>query len=98
MLFAEDNGYNDDAYVSSVQFRNARLSDAAIAALGAPSANKIPGALCVSRQGANVIVNWSGSSLQSADNVNGPWTTILGAPKPYQVPAPLGAQKFYRAQ
>jgi hypothetical protein len=98
LLFAEDNGYNNDTYVSSVQFRNNRLSDVALAALGGPDASKIPGALCVSISGGNVVVNWSGTVLQSADNVTGPWTTIAGAAKPYQVPTPLGAMKFYRAQ
>ncbi len=98
LLFAEDNGYNNDTYVSSVQFRRGRLSDFAIAAMGGPTVNKIPGALCVSFQGGQVIVHWSGTNLQSADSVNGPWTTIVGAAKPYQVPAPLGAKKFYRAQ
>jgi len=97
LLFAEDNGYNNDAYVSSVQFRNGRLSDAAIAAMGGPAAGKIPGAICVSIQGGNVIVQWSGTVLQAADNVTGPWTTISGAAKPYQVPVPLGAKKFYRS-
>jgi hypothetical protein len=97
LLFAEDNGYNNDAYVSSVQFRSGRLSDAALAAMGGPTADKIPGAICASEQGANVIIKWSGTTLQSADSVNGPWTTVAGAAKPYQVPAPLAAKKFYRS-
>jgi hypothetical protein len=97
LLFAEDSGYNNDAYVSSVQFRRGRLSDAAIVAMGGPTANKIPGAICVSQQGGNVIVHWSGTTLQSADNVTGPWTTVAGAAKPYQVPTPLAAKKFYRS-
>lgn len=98
LLFAEDNGYNNDAYVSSIQFRPGRLSDVAIAAMGGPTANKIPGAICVSEQAGNVTIQWSGSVLQSADNLNGPWTTVDGAAKPYQVPVPLGAQKLYRAE
>jgi hypothetical protein len=98
LLFAEDNGYNNDAYVSSVQFRSGRLSDSAIAAMGGPTVNKIPGAICVSEQVGSVIIQWSGSVLQSADNLSGPWTTIAGATKPYQVPTPLGAKKFYRSE
>jgi hypothetical protein len=97
LLFAENNGFNNDAYVSSVQFRNGRLSDAAIAAMGGPTVNKVPGAICSSLQGNNVIIKWSGSVLQSADSVTGPWTTNVGAAKPYQVPAPLAAKKFYRS-
>ncbi len=98
LLFAEDNGYNNDAYVSSVQFRAGRLSDAAIAAMGSPTVNKIPGTICVSEQAGNVIIQWSGNVLQSADSPIGPWTTVVGAAKPYQVPAPLAAKKFYRAE
>jgi hypothetical protein len=97
LLFAEDNGYNNDTYVSSVQFRNGRLSDVALAAMGGPTVTKIPGAICVSISGGNVIVQWTGTVLQSADNISGPWTTIAGAAKPYQVPLPLGARKFYRS-
>jgi hypothetical protein len=98
LLFAEDNGYNNDAYVSSVQFRPGRLSDAAIGAMGGPKAAKIPGAICVFEQAGNVIVQWSGTTLLSADELTGPWTPVAGAAKPYQVPAPLSAKKFYRAE
>jgi hypothetical protein len=36
--------------------------------------------------------------LEQADDPAGPWNTISGATKPYQVPTPLGAQKFYRSR
>lgn len=98
LLFAEDNGYNNDAYVSSIQFRPGRLSDAALAAMGGPTADKIPGPISVSQQGGNIIIRWSGTFLQSADELTGPWTTIAGATQPYQVPAPLDAKKFYRSE
>jgi len=98
LLFAEDNGYNNDAYVSSVQFRPGRLSDAALAAMGGPTAGKVPGAICVSEQGGNVTVQWSGTTLRSADELTGPWTAVTGAARPYQVPAPLDSKKFYRAE
>jgi hypothetical protein len=65
--------------------------------MGGPTVNKVPGAICSSLQGNNVIIKWSGSVLQSADSVTGPWTTNVGAAKPYQVPAPLAAKKFYRS-
>jgi hypothetical protein len=74
------------------------LSDTAIAAMGGPTANKIPGAICVSQPAGNIIIQWSGSLLQSADSLGGPWTTVVGAARPYQVPAPLGAKKFYRSE
>jgi hypothetical protein len=101
LLFAEDNGYNNDAYVSSVQFRSGRLSDAAIAAMGGPSADKIPaqiGKVFVYQQGGNIFIQWRGNTLMSADDIAGPWTPVSGATKPYQVPAPLDEKKFYRAE
>jgi hypothetical protein len=97
LLFAENNGYNNEAYVSSVQFRNGRLSDAAIAAMGGPTASKIPGAICANAQGANVVIHWSGTTLKSADSLAGPWTTIVGAAKPYIATGPLADKKFYRS-
>jgi hypothetical protein len=101
LLFAEDNGYNNDAYVSSVQFRSGRLSDAAIAAMGGPSADKIPapiGKVFVYQQGGNIFIQWRGNTLLSADDITGPWTPVIGATKPYQVPTPLDEKKFYRAE
>jgi hypothetical protein len=101
LLFAEDNGYNNDAYVSSVQFRSGRLSDAAIGAMGGPSADKIPapiGKVFVYQQGGNIFIQWRGNTLLSADDIAGPWAPVSGATKPYQVLAPLDEKKFYRAQ
>jgi hypothetical protein len=98
LLFADNDGDNSYAFVSSVQIRNGRFSDAAIAALGAPTAGKIPGAICIGRQGANLSIRWSGNALQTANDVTGPWTTIVGATKPFVIPTPLGAKKFFRAQ
>ena len=98
LLFAENNGYNDDAYVSSVQFSNGRRSDAFLAALGGPSASKIPGCIKAQVQGASIIIRWTGGvALQSADQLSGPWSTVAGATSPYTVPNPTG-QKFYRPQ
>jgi hypothetical protein len=101
LLFAEDNGFNNDAYVSSIQFRSGRLSDAVIAAMGGPTASKISGPvgpISVSQQGGNVIIQWSGNTLLSADAITGPWTPVVGASKPYTVPLPLSTKKFYRAE
>jgi hypothetical protein len=97
LLFSENNGYNNDAYVSSVQFRNGRLSDAAIEAMGGPTAGKLPGAMALTVQGGTIILQWSGTSLQQADDPAGPWTTINGAANPYSIPAPLNLHKFYRS-
>lgn len=101
LLFAEDNGYNNDAYVSSVQFRSGRLSDAAIAAMGGATADKIPapiGKVFVYQAGGNIFIQWRGNTLVSADDIAGPWTPVIGATKPFQVPIPLDEKKFYRAE
>ncbi len=97
LLFAENNGYNNDAYVSSVQFLNGRLSDSAIASLGGATPTKIPGGLAASITGTTISIAWSGAVLESATSLNGPWTPVTGAAKPYTVSAP-SAGKFYRSR
>ncbi|SPE51463.1 exported hypothetical protein [Verrucomicrobia bacterium] len=98
LLLAEDNGYNNDGYVSSVQFSNGRRPDAFIEALGGPSPSKIPGVIVASRAGAQVVITWTGGvPLQSASSLAGPWTTVNGATSPYTVPNPTTA-RFYRPQ
>lgn len=51
--------------------------------------------LGVARSGGNVVLTYTGS-LQSADNVKGPYTAVAGATSPFTV-TPAGAGKFYRA-
>ena len=97
LLFADNDVDVQAGYVSSIQLRVGRLSDAAIAAMGGPQATKIPGAVCAQRSGANVTIRWSGSVLEAADDMSGPWTPVAGASKPYQV-APAGARQFYRSR
>ena len=95
LLFSENNGYNDDAFVSSVQFSNGRRSDEFIRALGGPSASKIPGCIKAGLESGSVVIRWTGGvPLQSADTVNGPWSVVNGATSPYT--APGGTAKFYR--
>ena len=57
--------------------------------------NPIP--LNISYVGGNTTLTWTNSvfNLQSATNVGGPYTTVLGAVSGYIVPAG-GGQKFYR--
>ena len=95
LLFGDQDGDVAETYVSSVQFSNGRRPDAFIAALGGPSAAKIPGAIKSSLAGGNIVIEWTGGvPLQSADAVTGPWTT-LGVASPYTPPA--GAtSKYYR--
>ena len=96
LLFADDTAEARPGYVSSIQIRNGRLSDAQIARLGGPS-RKIPGAIRLSTDGGQLTIHWSGGvPLQSAENVTGPWNDVIGATSPYPVPAPLGPRKFYR--
>ncbi|HXG49250.1 MAG TPA: HYR domain-containing protein [Methylomirabilota bacterium] len=54
-----------------------------------------PGPLTIERA---ICVRWScGGTLQSADNVEGPWTDLPGATSPYCVPA-SEAKRFYRVR
>ena len=97
LLFADDNVEAQPGYVSSIQIRNGRLSDAQIARLGGPSAKKIPGPIRLAHNAGQVVIEWTGGvPLQSAENVTGPWTDVPGATSPYSVPTPLGPRKFFR--
>jgi hypothetical protein len=95
LLFADQDGDINETYVNSVQFSNGRRPDAFLAALGGPTASKIPGAIKASRQGGSLVITWTGGvPLQSADSLSGPWTTVAGATSPYTPPG--GSTKYYR--
>jgi hypothetical protein len=96
LLFADDTFDVQPGYASSIQIRNGRLADAQIAALGGPSAKKIPGAVRTVTENGQLKIEWSGGvPLQSADNITGPWADVVGATSPY--PVSVNAQKkFYR--
>ena len=85
-------------YVSSIQLRSGRLSDAALTAMGGPGPGKIPGAVCARIETGRPAIRWSGDVLEGADDLTGPWTPVNNATKPYHVPAPLAAKKFYRSR
>jgi hypothetical protein len=94
-LLLGDNG--DDVgpiYVSSVQIRSGRMTDAAVLAMGAPTAGKIPGLIKATPSGGNVVIDWTGSVLESATSVTGPWTVVPGATHPHTVVAPTGTLFF----
>jgi hypothetical protein len=97
LLLAEPAGFTAAAYVSSIQIRSGRLSDASIASMGGPSPGKIPGAICIRTEFGTPIIGWSGTTLQSAPTLTGPWTTIAGAARPYVVGDPTG-QRFFRSR
>jgi hypothetical protein len=54
-----------------------------------------PVTLNFSTGGGNLILNWSQGTLQSADQVPGPYTNVNGAVAPYSIPL-TNAEKFYR--
>jgi hypothetical protein len=56
LLFADQEADAAETYVSSVQFSNGRRPDAFLAALGGPSASKIPGAITAAVQFGSVII------------------------------------------
>jgi Concanavalin A-like lectin/glucanases superfamily/Immunoglobulin I-set domain/Immunoglobulin domain/Domain of unknown function (DUF2341) len=47
--------------------------------------------------GGNLVLTWPQGTLQSADQVSGPYTDISSAASPYTVPR-SGAQKYYRVR
>ena len=97
LLFGDNDGDVAETYVNSVQFSNGRRPDAFLAALGGPSAAKIPGAIKATVEAGVPVIRWTGGvPLQSADSVTGPWNTVSGATSPYTPPA--GSAKFYRPQ
>jgi hypothetical protein len=96
LLFADNDSDLNEAYVSSVQFSNGRRPDAFLAALGGPSAAKIPGVIKASFENGKVVIRWTGGvPLEGADSVSGPWGVVGGANSPYEVTSP-GVAKFYR--
>jgi hypothetical protein len=97
LLFADDDVDVQQGFVSSIQIRNGRLSDADIARLGGPTAKKIAGCIRTRVDGNNVIINWTGGvPLQSANELIGPWSDVPGATSPLTVPIVRGGKKFYR--
>jgi hypothetical protein len=64
--------------------------------MGAPTSNKLPGAINARRVAGGVeIYRTGGLGVEQADSVNGPWTEVVGAANPLVVPA-TGAPKYYR--
>lgn len=49
----------------------------------------------IQRSGSDLQLTWSQGTLQEADVITGPWTTVTNATSPYTV-TPNGVQKFYR--
>lgn len=45
--------------------------------------------------GGNLVIEWTGGTLESADDILGPWATVAGASSPATIPT-TGTKKFYR--
>ena len=97
-ILSDNDNEVKEVFVSSIQVRNGRMSDSAIAALGGPSADKIPGMIKASRSGGGIVIAWTGTTLQSAPTVNGPWSVVSGASHPHTVATPSGSLFFRVSQ
>jgi hypothetical protein len=47
--------------------------------------------------GGNLVIAWSGGTLESADTIIGPWTVVPNAASPATIPV-TGSMKFYRVR
>ncbi|HEX5223345.1 MAG TPA: LamG-like jellyroll fold domain-containing protein [Verrucomicrobiae bacterium] len=94
LLLADQDGDLLPMYISSVQIRNGRMTDASIAAMGTPTANKIPGSIKAAKSGNSIVISWTGNVLESASSPTGPWTHLSGAAHPHVVATPTGNQFF----
>lgn len=57
----------------------------------------LPSLLTIQRSGNQIILNWSGGTLQSAGEITGPFVNVPGATSPYTNTV-TGTQQFYRVQ
>ena len=68
------------------------------AGIGPAESALIGPAIAVGHSGSNLVLSWTGpGTLQSATNVSGPYSDVLGAGNPFGV-VPTGTQKFYRVR
>jgi 3-hydroxy-3-methylglutaryl CoA synthase len=105
-----DDNERTDCYVNAIQIREGAMTDDEVVALGGPSPFGIPAApgaggllvppvkpaISIAISGVNIVLTYKGV-LQSADNVQGPYTDVAGAASPFSV-QPTGARKFYRTR
>jgi hypothetical protein len=63
---------------------------------GASPATARP-SLAIVRQGANLILTWTGT-LQSVGSITGTWADVAGATSPMSVSIAAGGRRFYRAK
>ena len=55
--------------------------------------------ISITPSGTDLILTWSGGTLQQADAVTGPFTDVPGARSPYTyTPDPSAAMKYFRVK
>lgn len=111
LLFTDEDGETAAGFVNSIQFRNRRLSDAEIAALGGATATGIPlaipaafGGIRITRitSGANTLtLEWTGGTppftIQKKSKVTDPvWVTLSAATERTASVAIDGAAGFFQ--
>jgi hypothetical protein len=80
----ESGGFHNHSFLMAL------LNDANAKALSLPI-------LTVSRQGANVVISWSGAgTLQGASSITGPWSDVPSATNPITIAPVQARQQFYR--
>lgn len=96
LLLADEDGDLKPMYISSIQIRSGRMTDAEIAALGGATASKIPGGLSLkaTKSGNSIIIDWTGGALESAPTPTGPWSKVAGAAPQHVITHPTGNQFF----
>jgi hypothetical protein len=57
-----------------------------------------PVVLSTQYSGGTVEIAWQAGTLQSATDLNGPWTSVTNAFAPSYLVTPSGAQMFYRVK
>ncbi len=90
--------YSCEWYTLDASGNRTLVNDTVAGALKAYRARVVatPPALSIAHVGPNVVITFDGT-LQSATNVQGPYTDVMVATSPYTVPAPTGAAMFFRA-
>jgi hypothetical protein len=85
--------------LSQVMFKNPNGASGNFPARILSTGEIVPGQILLSqRSGNSLVLQWgSGSVLQSATNVAGPWQDVSGATSPYTVPF-TGPQRFFRVR
>ncbi len=91
------NGQLDD-----IRFYRRSLTDAEVQQIFTGDATLVGGADLAGRynfdrapSGLKLTLSWPLGVLESADSVQGPWTTVTGATSPYEILSPAG-NKFFR--